>query len=180
MVLKKMKQYSDPEPDDELPPHYESFFQTPKTVRHSLELGEALAKRIDHKLSSPTRKHMESYRKGCEQILRVADIQQGDLIAIQTATKESLRRKATNRNYIVGKGPISARAAIQAVAEKEARKRPKKKLMLEVSEDEDEDDGIDNEYESLHPELAGWDNGVSSMACVRDPFREQQDFIAFN
>jgi hypothetical protein len=90
IVLKKMKQYSDPEPDDELPPHHESFFQTPNTVRHSLELGEALAKRIDHKLSSPTRKHMESYRKGCEQILRVANIQQGDLIAIQTATKESI------------------------------------------------------------------------------------------
>jgi hypothetical protein len=34
--------------------------------------------------------------------------------------------------------------------------------MLEVSEDEDKDDGIDNEYESLHPELEGWDNGVSS------------------
>jgi len=180
MVLKKMKQYSDPEPDDELPPHYESFFQTPKTVRYSLKLVEALAKRIDHKLSSPTRKHMEPYRKGYEQILRIADIQQGDLIAIQTATKESIRRKATNRNYIVGKGPISVRAAIQAVAEKEARKRPKKKLVLEVSDDEDEDDSIDNEYESLHPELVGWDNGVSSMACVRDPFREQQDFIAFN
>jgi hypothetical protein len=61
MVLKKMKTYSDPEPDDELPPHSELFFQTPKTVRHSLELRKALAKRIDHKLSSPTRKHMESY-----------------------------------------------------------------------------------------------------------------------
>jgi hypothetical protein len=44
MVLKKMKTYSDPEPDDELPPHAESFFQTPKTIQHSLELGEALAK----------------------------------------------------------------------------------------------------------------------------------------
>jgi hypothetical protein len=180
MVLKKMKQYSDPEPDDELPPHHESFFQTPKTVRHSLELGEALAKRINHKLSSPTRKHIESYRKGCEQILRVADIQQGNLITIQTATKESIRRKATNRNYIVGKGPISAQAAIQAVAEKEARKRPKKKLVLEVSDDEDEYDSINNEYESLHPELMGWDNRVSSMACVQDPFREQQEFITFN
>lgn len=96
IVLKKMKQYSEPEPDPELPAHHESFFQTPKTVRHSLELGEALAKRIDHKLSSPTRKHIESYRKGCEQILRVADIQQGDLISIQTATKEAIRWKATN------------------------------------------------------------------------------------
>jgi hypothetical protein len=74
VVLKKMKQYSDPEPDDELPPYYKSFFQTPKTVQHSLKLGGAFAKRIDHKLSSPIRKHMESYQKGCEQILRVADI----------------------------------------------------------------------------------------------------------
>jgi uncharacterized surface protein with fasciclin (FAS1) repeats len=90
MVLKKMKQYSDPEPDNELPPHHESFFQTPKTVQHSLELSEALAKRINYKLSSPTHKHMELYQKGCEQILQVADIQQGNLITIQTATKESI------------------------------------------------------------------------------------------
>jgi len=53
--------------------------------------------------------------------------------------------------------------------------------MLEVSEDESEDeDGINNEYESLHPELVRWDNGVLSMACVRDPFREQQELITLN
>jgi hypothetical protein len=90
IVPKKMKTYSNLEPDDELSPHAESFFQTPKTIQHSLELDEALAKRIDHKLSSPIRKHIESYQKGCEQILRVADIQQGDLISIQTATKDSI------------------------------------------------------------------------------------------
>lgn len=117
---------------------------------------------------------MESYRKGCEQILRVADIQQGDLISIQTATKASLKRKATTRNYIIGKGPISAQAAVQAVAEKEARKRPKKKLVVDVSSDEDSD-GTNNEYETLYPELVGWDNGQSSMDYVRDPFREQQE-----
>jgi hypothetical protein len=61
IVLKKMKQYSNLDPDDELPPHHESFFQTPKTAKHSLELSEALAKRIDHKLSSLTHKHIESY-----------------------------------------------------------------------------------------------------------------------
>jgi hypothetical protein len=61
VVLKKMKTYSNPLPDDELPPHYKPFFQTPKTIQHSLELGEALAKRIDYKLSSPTHRHMESY-----------------------------------------------------------------------------------------------------------------------
>jgi hypothetical protein len=52
--------------------------------------------------------------------------------------------------------------------------------VLEVSEDEDEDSSIDNEYKSLHPELVGWDSGVSSIACVRDPFREQQELITFN
>ena len=108
VVLGKVKTYSDLLPNNKLPPHHEPFFQIPKTIRHSLELGEALAKRIDHKLSSPTCRHMESYRKGCEQIMRVADIQQGDLISIQAATKACLTRKATNRNYIVGKGPISA------------------------------------------------------------------------
>jgi hypothetical protein len=176
-----MKTYSDPLPDDKLPPYYKPFFQTPKTIRHSLELGEALAKRIDHKLSSPTRRHMESYRKGCEQILQVADIQQGDLISIQTATKASLKRKATNRNYIVRKGPISAWAAIQAVAEKEARKRPKKqKVVIPVSSDKDSDSSSDDdEYNSLHPELANWDNGQSNGELIQDPFREQQDLITF-
>jgi len=101
---------------------------------------------------------MELYQKGCEQILRVADIQQGDLISIQTATKASLRQKSTNRNYIVGKGLISARAAIQAVAEKEARKRLKKqKLAIIVSSDKDSDYSSDSEpdteYNSLHLEL---------------------------
>src|SRR5450755_898970 len=117
---------------------------------------------------------MESYKKGCEQILQVAHIQQGDLILIQTATKESLKRKGTNRNYIVCKGLISAKAAIQAVAEKEARKQPKKKLILKVSNDEDSsDDRISNEYETLHPELRHWDNRRLSMLAVPDPFRDQ-------
>jgi hypothetical protein len=60
-VLKKMKTYSDPEPDNKLPPYSELFFQTPKTIQHSLELSEALTKRINYKLSSPIRKHMELY-----------------------------------------------------------------------------------------------------------------------
>jgi hypothetical protein len=101
---------------------------------------------------------MESHQRGCEQILQVADIQQGDLILIQTATKASIKQKATNQNYIVRKGLISARAAIQAVAEKEARKRPKKqKVMIPVSSNDDSDSGSDDdEYNSLHPELANW------------------------
>ena len=184
IVLKKMKTYSDPIPEPELPLHNKPFFQTPKTVWHSLTLGEALAKRIDYKLSSPTRKHMESYQKGCKQILQVADIQQGDLISIQTATKASLKQKSTNRNYIVGKGLMSARAAIQAVAEKEARKRPKKqKLAILVSSDEDSDYSNDSEpdteYNSLYPELANWDNGQSNGELIQDPFNGQQDFITF-
>lgn len=50
--------------------------------------------------------------------------------------------------------------------------------MVEVSDDDDDDD--EPVYEPLHPELAGWDNGQSSMEAVPDPFREQQDFIAFS
>ena len=73
---------------------------------------------------------------------------------------------------------MSARAAIQAVAEKEARKHPKKKLVLEVSDNEDNND-TDNEYETLHPELEGWDNGRSNEALLRDPFKAQQEFIVF-
>jgi hypothetical protein len=61
IVLKKIKQYSDSESDNKLSPYHKSFFQTLKTIWHSLELGKALIKRIDHKLSSLTHKHMESY-----------------------------------------------------------------------------------------------------------------------
>jgi hypothetical protein len=85
-------------------------------------------------LSSPTRRHMQSYRKACEQILWVADVQQGDLVQIQTATKESRRWKATNRNYIVGKGPVNVGGGLREFAE--ARKP--KKLVVEVSDDEDD------------------------------------------
>jgi hypothetical protein len=52
--------------------------------------------------------------------------------------------------------------------------------VLEVSNDNDDDDSVNNEYESLHPELVEWDNGQLSIAYVRDPFREQQELITFN
>ena len=58
LVLKKMKTYSDPELEDELPSHKELFYRTPKTVSHSLQLSEALGKKIGPMLSSPTRRHM--------------------------------------------------------------------------------------------------------------------------
>jgi hypothetical protein len=65
LVLRKMKKYSNPEPEDELPPH-EAFYSTPRTIRHSIQLGEALRRKIDPQLSSPTRRAMQSYRRGCE------------------------------------------------------------------------------------------------------------------
>jgi hypothetical protein len=52
--------------------------------------------------------------------------------------------------------------------------------MIPVSSNEDSDSGSDdNEYNSLHPELANWDNGQSNRDLIQDPFREQQDLIAF-
>lgn len=49
--------------------------------------------------------------------------------------------------------------------------------MVEVSSD---DSDIDDEYETLHPKLAGWDNRRSNLALIQDPFKEQQDLITFN
>jgi len=78
--------------------------------------------------------------------LQVADIQQGDLVLIQTATKASLKQKA----------------------------------MILVSSDKDNDSGSDDdEYNSLHPELANWDNGQSNEELIQDSFKEQQDLINF-
>jgi hypothetical protein len=176
VVLNRMKKYTDPEPEPELPGFSESLFQTPKTIRHSLDLGEALGKKVNPLLSSPTRRHTQSYRKGCEQILRAAHIQQSDLLMIQTATKGALRRKATNRNYIVGKGPIRAGNGLQEVAEKEARK-PKKKVIVKVSDDEV--DNVGTTYQTEHLEIVGWDFGKSDMTGVRDPFKEQEEIIKF-
>jgi hypothetical protein len=79
---------------------------------------------------------------------------------------------------------MSARAAIQAVAEKDARKRLKKqKLAILVSSDEGSDytsdSEPDTEYNSLHPELVNWDNGQSNRELIQDSFNRQQDFITF-
>ena len=49
--------------------------------------------------------------------------------------------------------------------------------MVEVSSN---DSDTDNEYEPLHLELVGWDNGRSNLALIQDPFKEQQDLITFN
>ena len=101
-----MKKYSDPQAEPDLPVLADNLFHTPKTICHCIQLGDALGKKIDPLLSSPTQSYLQSYRKGSKQILRVAHIQQNDLITIQTATKKALRRKTTLRNYIVGKGAV--------------------------------------------------------------------------
>jgi hypothetical protein len=54
-----MKKYSDPEPEYELPPHQNDFFRTLKTIRHTLELGQAMQKKCTPILSSPSRRAFE-------------------------------------------------------------------------------------------------------------------------
>jgi hypothetical protein len=52
--------------------------------------------------------------------------------------------------------------------------------MILVSSDENNDSGSDDdEYNSLHPELANWDNRRSNEELIQDPFRVQQDLINF-
>jgi hypothetical protein len=175
-----MKRYSNPVPEPDLPTLGGDVFQTPKTIRQCLHLQTVLGKKIDPLLSSPTRNCMESLRKGNEQILRIADIQQNNLTQIQLATKETLQKKATNRYYIPGKGPLKARDSFKQIAEKEARKAkraPKSSLKIPV---EDEDDS-DDEYFIDHPELEGFDFGVTDMEVgVPDPFKAQEEMIRFN
>ena len=75
VVLKRMKRYLDPIPELDLPALGQEVFRTPKTIRQCLQLHIVLGKKIDPILSSPTYNHIESLRKGNEQILRIANIQ---------------------------------------------------------------------------------------------------------
>jgi hypothetical protein len=80
IVLDKMKKYSNPELEPNLLVVYNNIYSTPKTISHSLQLGEALSKKIEPLLSSPTRNHFRSLNKGNEQMFQVLHIEQNDLI----------------------------------------------------------------------------------------------------
>jgi hypothetical protein len=175
ICLRQMKKYSDPEPEYELPPPQDDFFRTPKTIRHTLELGQAMQKKCTPILSSPSRRAFESWQKGNEEMLRVAHAEQGDLMQIRLAAKEAQKRKATCRNYTTGKGSIRVEDALVRIAEKEARKAkkaPKKPLIIEA-DDEDSDDS------DLDSEMGGFAFGAD-MAGVPDYLNLSQDYIPFD
>ena len=67
-----------------------------------------------------------------EEQLRIGELVQNDLIQIRMAVKESQKAKATCRMYIVGKGPITIKDAQQLVAEKVARRKPKKQIQVDT------------------------------------------------
>jgi hypothetical protein len=72
-------------------------------------------------LSSPSRRHFESFTRGNESQLLKAQIMESDLIQMRLAYKERLKAGDKARKYTVGKGPITVKDGLRAVAEKKAR-----------------------------------------------------------
>jgi hypothetical protein len=178
VILNKMKSYSDPV--EALPPlitEKNVLLSTPKTISYTLRAGQAWNKRMGDILSSPSRRGFESYTRGVEEQLRTGELVQNDLIQIRMAVKESQSAKATCRMYTVSKGPISMKDGQKSVAEKVARRKPKKQvdtqLIIPVSDGDDEIKGVDDKV--INPELRGFAFGDS----IRDPFLEQDNYLTF-
>jgi hypothetical protein len=101
---------------------------------------------------------------------------------IQVATKEALRKRASNRKYIIGKGPIKVGDSFREIAEKEARKPKSKRTPTPFTIDLDDEDDEDYFVDFVdHPELMGFDFGITDMELgVPDPFKAQAELIKFN
>jgi hypothetical protein len=179
VVLNGMKKYSDPvEPLPPLITDKNVLDSTPKSISHTLQAGQAWKRRMDEVLSSPSRRNFDSYTRGVETQLRVAELEQNDLTQIRLAAKESQATKATCRMYTVGKGPIKVRDAKAGIAEKVARRKPKKPVNTEFTievDDEVEDGNVEDSDALIHPELRGLVFGDE----IPDPFEAQYDELKF-
>jgi hypothetical protein len=187
VVLRRMKKYSDPQ--ESLPPLITDnnvFCTTPKTISHTLKAGQAWNERLAPELSSPSRENYARYTRAVETQLRVAELEQNDLAQIRLSVKEQQKSKATCRMYTVGKVPIKAKDAKVAIAEKNARKRPKKQLETKfvVPVDSDNDEVMDGDMgdvdmgdgdDLIHPEL----RGIVLGDPISNPFEDQHDYIKF-
>ena len=169
-----MKKYSDPiEPLRLLITNKNVLALTPKSISHTLQAGEAWNQRMDTVLSSPSRQNFESYTRGVETQLRVAELEQNDLMQIRLAVKELQAMKASCRMYTVGKGPIKVKDAKAGIAEKVARRRPKKQVDTELTIEVD--DEFEDSDELIDLELRGIVFGDE----IQDPFEAQSNVIKF-
>jgi hypothetical protein len=94
--------------------------------------------------------------------------------------KESQAAKETCRRYTIGKGPISIGDKRKSVANKVARRKPKKQQLQVETQTQfimsvcDKEEGEDiNSF--IDPEL----RGITLGDPVQDPFAEQDDYIRF-
>jgi len=150
-----------------------------------LKAEQAWNKRLAPKLSSPSRKNYARYTQAVKIQLQVAELKQNNLIQIRLSVKEQQKSKAACRMYTVSKGPIKAKDVKIVIAEKNARKRPKKQLetkfIVLVDSDDDEviEDGdigdIGDGDEVIHLELPG----IVLGDPIPDPFKDQHDYIGF-
>jgi hypothetical protein len=77
-----MKRYAPPEP--QLPflqtnINKNVLSQTPKRVSHCMESSRAWRDKLDTVLSSPSRKDYDSFTRGIEHVLTIAQIEEEDL-----------------------------------------------------------------------------------------------------
>jgi hypothetical protein len=128
-----MKKYSDlVKPLPLLAIDKNALLFTPKTISYTLCAKQAWNQRINNVLSSPSCQNFESYTRGVETQLRVAKLEQSDLIQIRTAVKEAQSAKATYRMYTVSKGSIKVKDAKQGIDEKNTQRKPKKQVQVDT------------------------------------------------
>jgi hypothetical protein len=172
-----MKKYSNPqEPLPLLITDKTVLALTLKSISYTLRARQAWNQRMDNVLSSRSCENFRSYTHGVETQLRVAELEQANLIQIRMSVQEAASIKATNRMYTTGKGPIKVKDAKVEVAKKIAQRRPKKQVehefIINVKEGDEEGDNDDaNIYLELRELVFG--------DVVPDPFLAQHDVIEF-
>ena len=93
---------------------------------------------------------------------------------VYKAVKDAQAANATCRMYTVGKGPIKVKDAKTVIAEKVARRKPKKLVDTKLTIDIDDEDEEDSDA-LIHLELRGLVFGDE----IRDPFKAQDDELKF-
>jgi hypothetical protein len=169
-----MKKYFNPvEPLPPLITDKNVLSLTLKSISHTLKAEEVWNQRMGIVLSSPSRRNFESYTRGVETQLQVAELEQNDLIQIRLAVKEAQSAKATCWKYTVGKGPIKVKDAKVKIAEKVVQRKPKKQVDTEFTIKVDDDERDDDEL--IDPEL----RGIVFRDKIQDPFEAQYDELKF-
>ncbi len=89
VVLRRMKQYKNPEPSLPLLITDQNVFSTPKSISHGLKAGEAWQKKLEKVLSSPSQRKFCSFVKGNEVLWHGLELMRGGF-----SSNSGLRKRA--------------------------------------------------------------------------------------